>query len=156
MWAPLDVWSLGDILTSIVSNSHFWKRSEAWDMTICGFQFLLNVTIYVFAYWWNFQNLAPRPSPGVFFGLLVLPCEWEIIILMQLCWLELWQLYLRCLSVQGVSGCPWLSVAPLSQLKRISNVCQTHLKRTSNAPQTRLKHMSKAPQTHLNPWLYPK
>ena len=28
--------ALGDILTSIVSNSHFWKRSEARDMTIFG------------------------------------------------------------------------------------------------------------------------
>ena len=28
--------ALGDILTSIVSNSQFWKRSEAREMTICG------------------------------------------------------------------------------------------------------------------------
>ena len=29
--------ALGDILTSIVSNSHFGKRLVARDMTICGF-----------------------------------------------------------------------------------------------------------------------
>ena len=28
--------ALGDILTSIVLNSHFWKRTEAPDMTIFG------------------------------------------------------------------------------------------------------------------------
>ena len=39
------VWeALGDILTSIVSNSHFGKRSVARDITIFGFYCLLHVT----------------------------------------------------------------------------------------------------------------
>ena len=41
---------LGDILTSIVSNFQFGKRSVARDMTISGFHFLANVTNNIFSY----------------------------------------------------------------------------------------------------------
>ena len=36
--------ALGNMLTSIVSNSHFGKRPVARDMTICGSHFLPHVT----------------------------------------------------------------------------------------------------------------
>ena len=68
-------------------------------------------------------------------------------ILMQLCWLELWQLYFGvCLSVRGgvrvsVAVCR-TSVAPQTHFKRTSNAAQLHFKRTSNAPQT-LKKLKK-------------
>ena len=52
-----------------------------------------------------------------------------------------------CLS-GGVSGCPWLSVAPQTHLRHKSNAIQTHLKRNSNARRTQLECSSNAPQKH--------
>ena len=67
---------------------------------------------------------------------------------MQLCWLELWQLYFGEGVVSGVRVLA-VCVALQTHLKRSSNAPQTHLKRSSNAPQTHLKRASNAPQTHL-------
>ena len=69
---------------------------------------------------------------------------------MQLCWLELWQLYFGEGVVSGVRVLA-VCVARQTHFKRTSNAPQTHLKRASNAFQTRLKRTSNAPQTHLKP-----
>ena len=42
--------TLGDMLNSIVPNSHFGKHSVARVMTIFSFHFLRNVTNIVFSY----------------------------------------------------------------------------------------------------------
>ena len=79
IFEPLWVYrAVGDILTSIVSNSHFAKRPAARDMTICGSHFLPHVTNHASSYWWNFHNSTPRPSAGLIFGFLLLPCGREI------------------------------------------------------------------------------
>ena len=76
----------GDMLSIIVSNSHFGKRSAARVMTIFSFHFLPDVTNMVFSYWWNFANSASRPSPELIFGLLSMPCAREIRIWVYQLW----------------------------------------------------------------------
>jgi len=70
--------TLGNILTSIVSNSLFGKRPGARDMTMfrCHVGPHVNDKLTFFKY--LFQNSAAKPSQGLIFGLLLLPCGWEI------------------------------------------------------------------------------
>ena len=71
-------WALGDMLNSIVSNSHFGKRPTAWVMTIFGYHVGAHVSESVSSYSWNFAISGTRPSPELIFCFLLLPCGWEI------------------------------------------------------------------------------
>ena len=73
------------MLSTIVSNSYFGKRSIAREMNPfsvpcwrpkCNF------------YWSYFAMSAVWPSPGLICGLLLLPCAWE----MELWVYQLWRL----------------------------------------------------------------
>ena len=66
--------AVGDMLTSIVSNSDFGKRLGARDMTIFGTHFLFHFTNKVFFDRCNFRISGPRLSPELFFGIVLLPC----------------------------------------------------------------------------------
>ena len=59
--------ALGNILVSIVSDSHFGKRPGAGDMTILGSQFLLHVTEDARSSSYNFHNTVPRSFPRLIF-----------------------------------------------------------------------------------------
>ena len=66
-------WALGDMLTIIVSNSHFGKRAIAKEMNRFVCHSGAPVSKSVNYYWWNFANLRPRASPGLIFCL-----SWKI------------------------------------------------------------------------------
>ena len=55
----------GDILNSIVSNYHFWKRSEARDITICGSHFLPMSSTMRFLIDEIFRTRRPQPAQPI-------------------------------------------------------------------------------------------
>jgi len=70
--------TLGNILTSIVSNSLFGKRPGARDMTMFRSHVGLHVSENLTFFKYLFQNSTARPSQGLIFGQLLLSCGWEI------------------------------------------------------------------------------
>ena len=64
-----------DMPRTIVSSSYFGKRPTAREMITSVFHVDAQ---HVNSYWWNFANSAVWPSPGMIFGLLLLPWAWEI------------------------------------------------------------------------------
>ena len=66
--------TLGNILTSIVSNSLFGKRPGARDMTMFRSHVGLHVNENLTFFKYLFQNSTARPSQGLIFGQLLLSC----------------------------------------------------------------------------------
>ena len=63
------------MLRTIVSTFHFGKRTIAREMTSFRSHF---VSASLNSYWWHFPNSAVWSSPGLIFGLLLLPWSGEI------------------------------------------------------------------------------
>ena len=70
--------TLGNILTSIVSNSYFGERPVVGDMTVFGSHVGLHVSENACSYSWFVHSLAAKPSQGLIFDHLVMPFGWDI------------------------------------------------------------------------------
>ena len=68
-------WVLGNIVTSIVSNSHFGERPVIRNTSILGSHVGPRLSENVNSYPGFVQNSAARLSPGLIFSFVLLPCD---------------------------------------------------------------------------------